>query len=151
MYLLRDEIALRTLSSLLVDLFQVREDVVRRDALVQAAGLRAPEVFGHAGREVLSQDVGVQLSHVIGLELALRALLVLQLQMLPLLVLVPDDLHPVVVVAVAALEPLLLPPGVPGAVHPLHGGVHVGLVRLIRLSNLDRVYGCLFFRLWGLI
>ena len=134
-----------------VHLFEVFHQVPVVVRAVQAAGLRAPEVFGHAGREVLSQDVGVQLSHVIGLELALRALLVLQLQVLPLLVLVPDDLHPVVVVAVAALEPLPLPPGVPGAVHPLHVGVHVGLVRLIRLSNLDRVYGCLFFRLWGLI
>ena len=39
--------------------------------------------------------------------------------MLPLLVLVADHLHPVVVVAVAALEPPLFAPGVAaGAVHP---------------------------------
>ena len=108
--LLGDKVAVRAISPLLVDLLQVGEDVVHRDPLVDAAGLRAPEVFGHAGGEVLAQDVRVELSPVGGLELALRALLVLQLEVLPLLVLVPHDLHPVVVVAEAALVPPLLPP-----------------------------------------
>ena len=76
-----------------MDLLHVREDMVRRDALVLAAGLRALEVLGHAGRQVLAQDVRVELAPVGGLELALRALLVLELQVLTLLVLVPDDLH----------------------------------------------------------
>ena len=40
-----------------------------------------------------------------------------------------SDLHPVVVVAVAALEPAPLLPGVACAVHPLLVRVHVGLVR----------------------
>ena len=73
--LLGDEVALGALPALLVDLLQVGEDVVRRDALVRAAGLRAAKVLGDAGGEVLAQDVGVELAAVGGLELALRALL----------------------------------------------------------------------------
>ena len=49
--------------------------MVGGDALVRAAGLRAPKVLGDAGGEVLAQDVGVELAAVGGLELALRALL----------------------------------------------------------------------------
>ena len=106
----RDEVAVRAVAPLLVHLLHVGLDVVGGDALVGAAGLRAPEVLGHARGEVLAQDVRVELAPVGRLELALRALLVLELEVLPLLVLVAHHLHPVVVVAVAALEaPLLLP------------------------------------------